>query len=888
MTVAKEPPRPDSVARGAVLVVAMRWSDRLLGIASTMILARLLVPADFGIVAMASLVVALLDTLLDLGVNSALIHNRSADRDDFNTAWTLRLAQSAFAAGLIAVAGAPLASDYFKDPRVSHVLWVMALSVLIGGFENIGIVSFQKHMQFGREFRFFFLRRLAGFLTTIALALWLRSYWAMVLGALAGQIVGVGLSYALHEFRPRLSLSRLTAMWSFSQWILVRNLGNYGAQQVDKVLVGRRTGASSLGAYALADEIAAMPTGEVLAPLGRVIFPSFVRVADNPQRLRKAFALALGLQALLALPAGAGLAMVADSAVPLLLGQQWLVAIPLVQTLALMSVAGALAHSSAYLLLALGKVRLQAVHGWAQFASLVLLLAVVFPNTDVEGIAQVRLGVSVAAMLLLLAMVLRALPVLRVQDLVISAWRPLLATVVMVGALSCLPSSTELPHAIRLIMQVIVGGSVYIVAVLLLWRVSRPRRSAESYLLQTLRLNRRKQGFLRGTRFGLGRFSRSRGDRSAPTPGDAQPGATADIFAARTTAEIPVAGLALLTASGNANPECGPEWFENLQHAVFPDDSGVRYYGAQHNGECRLLLPVRLARRGRIKVIEALANFYTSLYAPPFSAACRMTDTAQVLTHASRDHAGAHEMRFAPMDPASESFRNLTSALRGSGWVPFRFFCFANWHLKLDISWGDYLRDRPGQIRNTIRRMQKKFAASGGTLEIVSAREHVERAVAHYVEVYSASWKNEEPYPRFIPGLIGFLADTGSLRLGLAYLDGRPIAAQLWAVRCGRAAIIKLAHREDCADFAPGTLLTALLMEHVIDVDRVSEVDYLIGDDPYKRNWMSHRRERWGIVAYNPRTAVGLALLVRESCLRAAKGAWRIVRGKTAPAADRH
>ena len=201
--------------------------------------------------------------------------------------------------------------------------------------------------------------------------------------------------------------------------------------------------------------------------------------------------------------------MVADWAVPLLLGQQWLVAIPLVQTLAQMSIAGALAHSSAYLLLALGKVRLQAVHGWAQFASLVLLLAVVFPNTDVEGIAHVRLGVSVAAMLLLLAMVLRALPVLRVRDLVISTWRPLLATVVMVGPLSCRPSSTELPHAIRLIMQVIVGGGVYIVAVLFVWRVSRPRRSAESYLLQTLHLNRRTQGFLRGARFGFRRFSRS-------------------------------------------------------------------------------------------------------------------------------------------------------------------------------------------------------------------------------------------------------------------------------------------------------------------------------------------------------------------------------------------
>lgn len=491
MSISDKSPRSTSVARGAVLVVTMRWTDRLIGIVSTLILARLLVPADFGIVAMASLVVALIDTLLDLGVNSALVQNREADREDFNTAWTLRLLQSAVAATLIIIFGAPLAADYFNDARVVDVLRVMGFAVLLSGLENIGIVAFQKNMEFGRDFRFFFLRRVAGFVVTIVLALWLRSYWAMVLGALAGRIVGIGLSYALHDFRPRFSLARFSRLWSFSQWILVRNLGVYGAQQTDKLLVGRRSDAAMLGAYSLADEISAMPTTEVLMPLGRVLFPAFVRVADKPDELRRAFCLALGVQALIALPAGIGLALVAHIAVPLLLGAQWSIAIPIVQLLALVNVALALTYSSGYLLLALGRVRLQAIISWTQFALLLSLTVLVFPDSNAAGIANIRLIVSVITMVLLLALVLQAVPNLKLTDLLAHTWRPLIASCAMAGLLLMLKLPENWPAVVQLITEIVLGGATYAFAILLLWRISGWCDGAENYLLNTLSIKQR-------------------------------------------------------------------------------------------------------------------------------------------------------------------------------------------------------------------------------------------------------------------------------------------------------------------------------------------------------------------------------------------------------------
>ncbi|MDI6746524.1 MAG: GNAT family N-acetyltransferase [Rhodocyclaceae bacterium] len=312
------------------------------------------------------------------------------------------------------------------------------------------------------------------------------------------------------------------------------------------------------------------------------------------------------------------------------------------------------------------------------------------------------------------------------------------------------------------------------------------------------------------------------------------------------------------------NIEFSIDWFANLQHGVFAEDPGIRYYVAELAGQPVAAMPIRLIREGVIRRIEALGNFYTSLYSPAFSPTATALDLLPILEAENCDCRGAHVMRFAPMDSSSPTYEALLTALRTTGWVPFRYFCFGNWFLKIDKPWSEYLKAREGKLRNTLKRTSKKFAAEGGTLEIISEPEDIEPAIRAFNAVYAVSWKKPEPYPEFIPGLIRSLAARGSLRLGIARLAGQPIAAQLWTVYQGRAHIFKLAYDAAFAHFSSGTLLTAHLMEHVIDRDEVAEVDYLIGDDAYKQLWMSHRRERWGIVAYNPRTLIGLALLVRE------------------------
>ncbi len=337
----------------------------------------------------------------------------------------------------------------------------------------------------------------------------------------------------------------------------------------------------------------------------------------------------------------------------------------------------------------------------------------------------------------------------------------------------------------------------------------------------------------------------------------------------QSTRNLSPATIRLFDDCAQQNIEFSIGWFENLQRTVFIDDPGVRYYVTELNGSPSAVLPVRLTRRGLIRQVESLANYYTSLYSPILAPGGTATDVIPMLKEANRDHGGAHVMRFSPMDPDSPVYSILLTALRSSGWIPFRFFCFGNWYLKVDKTWSEYLRSREGKVRSTIKRMSKKFHAAGGTLEIVSDPESAEPAIQAFTDVYALSWKKPEPYPEFIPGLIRWLAAEGHLRLGIARLAGRPIAAQVWMVKHGKISIFKLSYDEASAALAPGTILTAHLMEHVIDHAGAAEVDYLIGDDEYKKLWMSHRRERWGIVAYNPRTVIGLALLIREATGRA-------------------
>ena len=477
--------RSVSMSRGAVISVTMRWTDRLVGLLSTIILARLLVPDDFGIIAMASVVVGLIDVILNLGVHVALIQNNEAEQSHYDTAWTLGVIQ-AFISTILLYLSAPFVADYYHDPRVILVLQVMAASVLIGGFTNIGVVDFQKNMEFGMDFRFFFYKRLLSFIVTIGAASLLHSYWALVIGSMTGKIIGVGLSYSMHSMRPKFSLARFNDIFSISQWILVKNIGSYLDNKMDKLFIGNRATATTLGAYTLADEIASLPSTELLAPLSRVLFPAFVKVKHDLQALKRAYLLALGVQTLVGIPAGVGLALVAKELVIVLLGQKWTAAIPFLQVIGFINIIWAIGASGSYVLLALGKVKIIALYVWIQAVLFITLVMVVMPHGDAMTIALSRLAVAFFGLISFAILLKLEITCLKFRDMIMEIWRPVVAVIIMFICVISLNLPINWPVGFILTTKIIIGALSYTASLLVVWLLSGSQDGAERYLLDKI------------------------------------------------------------------------------------------------------------------------------------------------------------------------------------------------------------------------------------------------------------------------------------------------------------------------------------------------------------------------------------------------------------------
>ena len=345
---------------------------------------------------------------------------------------------------------------------------------------------------------------------------------------------------------------------------------------------------------------------------------------------------------------------------------------------------------------------------------------------------------------------------------------------------------------------------------------------------------------------------------------------------------LPEHALNMLSAAGD---ECffdGLPWFQSLSRHALDAGDQVRIYCVEdvpRSEGFQLILPMLVRntprRLWKPRKLCSLSNYYSSLFGPVSNGNIVPKTAEELMRTIASESPRWDQIELRPLDHDSRSFRLLVESLQAAGYVVQTYFCFGNWYLKVqDRNYEQYFLGLPAILKNTVNRKQKKLAKSGrAKLEIVTGGNLLDYAIEAFESVYRASWKTPEPYPEFVPGLIRMCAKTGALRLGLIHVDGQPAAAQLWIVQNRSALIYKLAYDERFEELSVGTILTAALMKHVIDVDKVAEVDYLTGDDAYKKNWMSHRRERWGILAMNPRTPLGALAILRHVGGRAIKRA---------------
>ncbi len=492
------------VVTGAGWMVAWRMVSRLLGFVSMLILASLLAPKDFGIVAMATAVTGAIEGLSQLGVRDALVRLKDDRRDYYDTAFTFQVARSLLTALLIA--GLSLfASDLLGEPRLRAILLILAAFTVVTGCENIGIVRFSRALDFRTQFFLQAGPRLLGFALTTALAFLLHSYWALIAGAAMAKLSSVVASYVASPHRPRLGLAGWRYLLHFSFWSWAGGLAVMVLTRADPFLLGPVLGTAAFGLYVLSSEIASLPVTELLEPACSALFPGFSlarRSGSEPVAMGLSVA---GALALCTIPFSAGISACSGYLVASLLGPQWEAARPLIAVLAWMCMFLPFSWVAVTVLSAQGQMRrVFASHAIAAALKVGGILAV--RHTQDLSVIGGTVVMIIAVESVMFVWQLRAAGNAELRSLVLTLLRAAASLAMTCAVLSFVPGAwadVGLERGYALVAGGAIGGltfAVFFACQAALWMLCGRPAGAESRIASLLEHDPRVQRALRACR----------------------------------------------------------------------------------------------------------------------------------------------------------------------------------------------------------------------------------------------------------------------------------------------------------------------------------------------------------------------------------------------------
>ena len=384
------------VVRGGMWVFGLRITNRGLGFIRTIILARLLAPSDFGLLGIAMLAIATLETFSQTGFQAALIQKKENVESYLDTAWTVSAVRGVLLF-IILFFSAPLVATFFNSPQATLVIKVIAVSTFLSGFRNIGILFFQKELEFNKQFIYELSATLVDITIAITLAFILRSVWALVWGGLAANFVRLFMSYILHPYRPhaRLDKGEFKELFGFGRWVLGSSILIFLVTQGDDIFVGKMLGVTALGLYQMAYLISNLPATEITHVISQVTFPAYSKLQNDIQRLREAYLDVLKLTAFVSIPMAGGIFILAPEFTHIFLGAKWMPMVPAMQVLVFAGMIRSIAATSGTLFVAIGRPRTDTA--W-QVIRLLVLLIFIYPFTVRWNLS----GTSIAVLLSIL------------------------------------------------------------------------------------------------------------------------------------------------------------------------------------------------------------------------------------------------------------------------------------------------------------------------------------------------------------------------------------------------------------------------------------------------------------------------------------------------------
>ncbi|TAU99128.1 lipopolysaccharide biosynthesis protein [Rhizobium leguminosarum] len=307
--------------------------NRTVFLATTVVLARLLSPEDFGLVALGTSLLTILLAITELSLGSALIHQKEITEDDFHTAFTLGAIRGVLLAALMVVSGYIMAEAY-HDERLIGVCAGLAVRPLLTGLGSPKYITYSKELSFGTVAFQEGLNFTIQFVVSVAWAYLTDSYWAIVAGTVAASVVGTVMTYMASPYVPKFSFRSLSKLLHFSIWLTLNQAVSAVGNRFDNFLAGGWLGIATFGAYNVGNNTAGLITQSAILPLQRVLFPSFAKISHDKQRVQSAFQRSQSSLFAIGMAVGAGQALVAEPFVYLALGPHWPVAILVIQVIA--------------------------------------------------------------------------------------------------------------------------------------------------------------------------------------------------------------------------------------------------------------------------------------------------------------------------------------------------------------------------------------------------------------------------------------------------------------------------------------------------------------------------------------------------------------------------
>ena len=460
-----------------------------LAVLSTFVLARLLAPADFGLVALGTTLMLLVTEVTELSMAQALVNHAAPTREHFDTAWTLNALRGTVLGAAFAAAALPVAQLY-GDQRLVGIMLALGISIVLGGMTNPRRVLLTRELVFWQESVLTVGQKLAGVVASILIAYLYQSYWALVIGILVTQMANVAISYMVLPFVPRPRLAHARELFSFSLWVTAARLVDSLSWRFDTLFVGKLLGNTALGHYSMGSTLASIPTRETTGPLRQTFFPAFSSMRDDAARMAAAYQRAQAVVTAVALPAGFGAALVADPLIRLVMGEKWTPAIFIVQALAAVYALQTLGSSVDSVGMAKGQTRLLFMRS---LQMLLVRIPVIIGATlyfGMVGLITARVATGLLAAVVNMHLVSRLTGV-GMGAQVGANRRALISGAVMVattlGVAHLLPPSTT-SHELLMELMIIAPVAVasYCIATLLLWAMAHKPAGPEQELKQIL------------------------------------------------------------------------------------------------------------------------------------------------------------------------------------------------------------------------------------------------------------------------------------------------------------------------------------------------------------------------------------------------------------------